>query len=346
MSTKSYASKKQSAPLEPFEIIRRKPLENDVKIEILYCGVCHSDLHFVEDDWGMSSYPLVPGHEIVGKVIETGKGVKKFNQGDLVGIGCMVDSCQNCTPCSKSLEQYCESGFIGTYGAPDQHSGGTTFGGYSKDIVVDQKFVLNVSKNLDTKKVAPLLCAGITTYSPLKHWNIKQGDKVAVVGFGGLGHMGIKFAKALGSEVTVITRSKDKIDDAMKIGATKHILSTNEKEMQKHAESFDFILNTIPVTHDVNPYLALLKLDKTMCIVGSLTPINEILGANLIMKRKNIAGSLIGGIKETQEMLDFCATHNITCDVEMIKMQEINQAYQRMKKSDVKYRFVIDMSSL
>jgi uncharacterized zinc-type alcohol dehydrogenase-like protein len=345
-AAKSFATTAPDKPLAPFTIERRETGPQDVKIDILYCGVCHSDIHQARNEWGRSLYPMVPGHEIVGRVTSVGAEVKNFKQGDLVGVGCLVDSCRTCSSCKDDLEQYCENGWTGTYNGQDKKSGGTTFGGYSDHIVVDQEFVLRMPENLDTKAAAPLLCAGITTYSPLRHWKVGPGQKVAIVGLGGLGHMGVKFAHAMGAHVVMITTSPEKGEDAKKLGADEVLISKDAEAMAKHANSFDFILNTIPVGHDLNPYIALLKRDATMCIVGAVEPLKEMHGGGLIMGRKNVAGSLIGGIAETQEMLDFCGKHNIVCDVEMINIQDINNAYERMIKSDVKYRFVIDNASL
>lgn len=341
----AYAAKSNDAELEPFDIERREILADDVKIEIDYCGVCHSDIHQVRNDWGNSKYPVVPGHEIIGRVTEVGKDVKNYKKGDLVGVGCMVDSCQECQSCKDDLEQYCENGMTATYNGKDKHLGGHTFGGYSEMIVVKEKFVLKVPENLDTKAVAPLLCAGITTWSPLRQWNVKKGDKVGVVGLGGLGHMGVKFASALGAHTVMITTSPGKAEDAKKLGADEVLISKDEDEMKKHQGTFDFILNTVPVGHDTNPYIGLLKRDATMALVGAIDEI-DIHGGGLIMGRKRLAGSLIGGIKETQEMLDFCGEHDIVSDIEMIDIQNINEAYERVVNSDVKYRFVIDMKSL
>ncbi|MDX1544479.1 MAG: NAD(P)-dependent alcohol dehydrogenase [Christiangramia sp.] len=341
----AYAVKASDADLEPFEIERRKLQPNDVKIEITYCGVCHSDIHQVRNDWGNSLYPVVPGHEIIGRVKEVGKEVSKFKEGDLVGVGCLVDSCQECDSCKDNLEQYCENGMTPTYNGKDKHLGGHTYGGYSEMIVVREKFVLSIPENLDTKAVAPLLCAGITTWSPLRQWNVKKDDKVGVIGLGGLGHMGIKFASALGARVVMITTSPSKAENAKALGADEVLISKNEEEMKKHMGSFDFLLNTIPVGHDTNPYIGLLKRDATMVLVGAIDSV-DLHGGGLIMGRKRVAGSLIGGIKETQEMLDFCGEHNIVSDIEMINIQDINEAYERVVNSDVKYRFVIDMKSL
>lgn len=343
---KAFAAQEKASLLKPFELERREVQENDVYIDIEFCGVCHSDLHFVNNDWGMSQYPLVPGHEIIGRVIKVGNKVTNFKEGELVGVGCMVDSCRECKACKEDLEQYCEKGSTFTYNGPDKYMGGMTFGGYSQQIVVDKDFVLHVPENLDPKAAAPLLCAGITTYSPLRHWKVKKGDRVGVIGLGGLGHMGVKFANAMGAEVVMITSSPSKSEDAKKLGAHEVLISKNEEQMAQYANSFDFLLNTIPVGHDINPYLGLLKRDATMVIVGAVEPVDPVHGGQLIFQRKRLAGSLIGGIQETQEMLDFCGQHNIVCDVEVIDMQDINTAYERMLKSDVKYRFVIDLKSL
>lgn len=346
MKVQSYANHAPDKKLEPLEIERREVEDNDVLIDIEYCGVCHSDVHTARDEWGGTMYPCVPGHEIVGRVAEVGARVKRFNKGDIVGVGCMVDSCQTCNPCESDLEQFCQNGAKFTYNSKSEIKGKPTFGGYSESIVVKEDFVLSVSEKLDIKAVAPLLCAGITTYSPLAHWKVSKGDKVGVIGLGGLGHMGIKFAHAMGAEVVMITRSKDKAEDAKKLGANEVLISTDDQAMEKHQNSFDFLLNTIPVGHDLDPYLKLLKIDSTMVIVGAVEPLKNVNGANLIMGRKRVAGSLIGGIKETQEMLDFCAENDIVSDVEMIDMDYINDAYERVVDSDVKYRFVIDMKSL
>ncbi|WP_283641167.1 NAD(P)-dependent alcohol dehydrogenase [Mesonia mobilis] len=346
VEVKAYGAKASDADLEQLDIKRREVLPNDVKIDILYCGVCHSDIHQVRNDWGNSKYPVVPGHEIIGRVIETGNEVSKFKEGDLVGVGCMVDSCQECESCKEGLEQYCENGMVGTYNGKDEHLGGHTFGGYSETVVVREKFVLKVPENIDAKGAAPLLCAGITTWSPLRHWKVKKGDKVGVIGLGGLGHMGVKFAAALGARVVMITTSPGKSEDAKKLGADEVLISKDEEQMKKHTGSFDFLLNTVPVKHDLNPYIGLLKRDATMVLVGAIEPLEEMHGGGLIIGRKSVAGSVIGGIPETQEMLDFCGEHNIVSDIEMIDMQNINEAFDRVTKSDVKYRFVIDMKSL
>jgi uncharacterized zinc-type alcohol dehydrogenase-like protein len=343
---KAYGAQASDANLEALNIERREITADDVKIEIDYCGVCHSDIHQVRNDWKNSKYPVVPGHEIIGRVTQVGKNVSNFKEGDLVGVGCMVDSCQECDSCKEDLEQFCENGATLTYNSKDEHLGGHTFGGYSEQIVVDKEFVLKVPENIDAKAAAPLLCAGITTYSPLRHWNVKKGDKVGVIGLGGLGHMGVKFAHAIGAHVVMITTSPSKSEDAKKLGADEVLISKNEEDMKKQAGTFDFLLNTVPVGHDMNPYVALLKRDATMVLVGAIEPLDPVHGGGLIGGRKRIAGSVIGGIKETQEMLDFCGEHNIVSDIEMIDMQNINEAFDRVVKSDVKYRFVIDMKSL
>lgn len=342
----AYAAHDSEADLEPYDIDRREVKDDDVKIEITYCGVCHSDIHQVRNDWGNSKYPVVPGHEIIGRVTQVGANVKDFYEGQLVGVGCMVDSCQECPHCKNDLEQFCEEGAVLTYNGPDEHLGGHTFGGYSEQIVVDKEFVLDVPENIDTGATAPLLCAGITTWSPLRHWDVGEGDKVGVIGLGGLGHMGVKFADALGAEVVMITRSPEKSEDAKRLGADEVLISTDEEQMEAHKGSFDFLLNTIPVGHDLDPYIQLLNVDATMVLVGAIEPLEEMHGGGLIGGRKRVAGSVIGGIKETQEMLDFCGEHDITCDIEMIDIQNINEAYERVVNSDVKYRFVIDMQSL
>ncbi len=343
---KAYAAKSSNDNLGPYKISRRDVGENDVLIDILFCGVCHTDIHYLRNDWGISVYPLVPGHEIVGKVIKKGNKVKNVKINDLVGVGVLVNSCQSCFSCKKDLEPYCETGATFTYNAPDKILGGRTFGGYSERIVVDKRFILKVPENLDIKSVAPLLCAGITTYSPLKKWSIKKGQKIGVIGLGGLGHIGVKFAKSMGANVLVITSSKDKVDDAKKLGASDVIISTNKRLMENHKNTFNFLLNTIPRAHDLSPFLDLLKIDSTMVIVGAIEKFEKVNMRSLIFGRKSVAGSLIGGIKETQEMLDYCSKHNIVCDTEIINIQEINEAFKRMQGSDVKYRFVIDMKSI
>ncbi|MBU6248939.1 MAG: NAD(P)-dependent alcohol dehydrogenase [Xanthomonadaceae bacterium] len=347
LNIRGFAAQSATTPLAPHSFERREPRADDVVIDILYCGVCHSDIHQARDEWGGSLYPMVPGHEIIGRVASVGAEVKGFKAGDLVGVGCMVDSCQHCDACHQGLEQYCVEGMVATYNSVDRKDGLPTFGGYSERIVVNDRFVLRIDPRLDAKAAAPLLCAGITTWSPLKHWNIGPGSKVAVVGLGGLGHMGLKFAKALGAEVTLFTRSPSKEQEARRLGADHVVLSTDEAQMKAVARRFDFILDTVPTRHDLNPYLATLALNGTHCLVGLVEPMDPpVHAANVIFGRRSIAGSLIGGIAETQEMLDFCAEHGIVSDVEMIRIQDINAAYERMLKSDVRYRFVIDLASL
>ena len=346
-STNAYAAKAPDSGLAPWQFEPREPRPDDVSIEILYCGVCHSDIHFVENDWGFTVYPVVPGHEIIGRVTGVGAEVAGYKPGDLVGVGCMVDSCRECSSCEKGLEQYCLSGMVGTYGGVDRHDGKMTYGGYSERIVVSEDFVLRLPDGLDPAAAAPLLCAGITTYSPLRHVGVKPGDKVGVVGMGGLGHMGIKFAKAMGAEVTLFTRSAGKADEAKRNGADHIVISTDAEQMQRAAGSLDYVLDTVPVEHDLNPYLRCLGVDGGYLLVGQLTPIDPTLEAMpLIMGRRSITGSLIGGIQETQEVLNFCAEHGISCDVEMLDIKNINEAYERMKRGDVRYRFVIDMTTL
>lgn len=342
-----FAAADATTPLAPFNFQRQAPGPHDVQIEILYCGVCHSDLHQVRNEWGNSIYPMVPGHEIVGRVVEVGDQVTGFKPGDLAGVGCLVDSCQHCASCDEGLEQYCENGMTLTYNDRYRDSGEQTFGGYSDVIVVRDKFVLKIPASLDLKGAAPLLCAGITTYSPLRHWNVQAGDKVGIVGLGGLGHMGVKFAHAFGAHTVLFTTSPGKTVDAKRLGADDVVISKDEAQMKQHLASFDFILNTVAAPHNLDNYIQLLKRDGTMCLVGAPDhPHPSPNVTNLLFKRRQIAGSLIGGIRETQEMLEFCAKHNITSDVEVIEMHEIENAYARMLKGDVKYRFVIDMASL
>ncbi|MEP6931768.1 MAG: NAD(P)-dependent alcohol dehydrogenase [Flavobacterium sp.] len=344
---KAYGTEAPDADLAGLNINRREVTAKDVEIEILYCGVCHSDLHTARNDWGGTQYPAVPGHEIVGKVIKVGSEVTKLKVGDLAGVGCMVDSCHTCDSCKKDLEQYCLTGFTGTYNGVDKHIGGRTFGGYSEKVVVDEHFVLKIPSNLNLAAVAPLLCAGITTWSPLRHWNVGKNSRVAVVGLGGLGHMAIKLAKGLGAEVTLFSRTPDKEKDALDLGADAVIISTDNDQMKSVKGKFDLIIDTVPYVHDVNPYVATLNINGTLVLVGYLGGLEPILNTvPMIMGRKSVAGSVIGGIAETQEMLDFCGEHNIVSEIEIIKMQEINEAYERMLKSDVRYRFVIDMASL
>jgi alcohol dehydrogenase (NADP+) len=346
MKTNAYAAQTATTPLAPFSFERRELGKHDVQIEILYCGVCHSDLHTVRGEWGSTTYPCVPGHEIVGRVVKVGKDVNKFREGDTVAVGCMVDSCLKCTNCKENLEQFCEKGTIFTYNSPDKHTGGITYGGYSDSIVVDKEFVLKIPKNLDLAATAPLLCAGITTYSPLRYHNVTKGQKVGIVGLGGLGHMGVKLAKALGAHVVVFTTSANKVEDALRLGADEVVISKNEDEMQKHLNSFHFILDTVSANHDINAYLLMLRRDGNLTQVGVPPEPLSLSVGSLIFGRRSLSGSLIGGIKETQEMLDFCGEHNVTADIELIPIQNINEAYDRLVKSDVKYRFVIDMASL
>jgi uncharacterized zinc-type alcohol dehydrogenase-like protein len=346
MSTKSYAAQAATTPLAPFSIQRREPLPNDVAIDILFCGVCHSDLHQVRNEWHNTVFPCVPGHEIVGRVTRIGDKVKKFKPGDLAAVGCMVDSCRKCASCKRDLEQFCEQGMTLTYNSPDPHSGGVTYGGYSESIVVDEAFVLRVPKNLDLAGAAPLLCAGITTYSPLRFWKVGKRQKVGIVGLGGLGHMGVKFAHAFGAEVVLFTTSPGKTKDGLRLGANEVVISKNEAEMRKHAKSFDFILDAVAASHDINAYLNLLKLDGTLAMVGAPEQPLPVAVFNLILPRRKFTGSAIGGIAETQEMLDFCGKHGIVSDIELIGISQVNQAYERMLKGDVKFRFVIDMASL
>lgn len=347
MNVLGYAAHSPTDDLAPYRFDRREPRADDVVIEILYCGVCHSDLHSIRNDWDNATYPLVPGHEIIGRVLNVGPTVTRFKPGDHVGVGCMVDSCQHCQACQKGLEQYCDEGSTFTYGSIDRHDHTPTYGGYSQKIVVSDKFVLKVPDGLDLAGAAPLLCAGITTWSPLRHWNVSKDSKVAVVGLGGLGHMALKLANALGADVTLFTRSKGKEQDARRLGAHRVVLSTDESQMEAVGGRFDLIIDTVPYVHDLNLYLPTLSIDGTLVLVGYLGGLEPLLNtAPMIMGRKSVAGSLIGGIVETQEMLDFCGRHGITSDIEVIKIQDINAAYERMLKSDVKYRFVIDMASL
>lgn len=345
-SVHAYAAQEADKPLVPHQIDRREPGADDVEIKILYCGVCHSDIHTARNEWGGTQYPVVPGHEIVGKVTRVGENVTKFKEGDTVGVGCFVDSCMHCDNCKEDLEQYCENGHTQTYNSPSQDKKTITYGGYSSHIVVTQHFVLSVSDKLPLEKVAPLLCAGITTYSPLKHWGVKAGDKVAVVGLGGLGHMAVKLAASMGAEVTMLSRSPSKEKDAQELGAHHFELTTNPENMQKLANTFDFIVDTVSAEHDYNEYLALLRTDGVMILLGVPPTPSQVPAFPLIMGRRSLVGSLVGGIKETQEMLDYCAEHGITSDVEMINIDQINEAYERTLKADVKYRFVIDMASL
>ena len=344
--TTGYAAHSATTPLSPFTFDRRDPGPRDVQIDILFCGVCHSDLHTVRDEWHGTQYPCVPGHEIIGRVTKVGREVKSFKTGDLAGVGCLVGSCRTCPECREGLEQYCP-GKVFTYGSPDEHTGKVTYGGYSTMVVVDQDFVLHVSEKLDPAGAAPLLCAGITTYSPLRHWGVGKGSRLGVVGLGGLGHMALKFGHAFGARVTLFTTSPGKAEDAKRLGADEVVISKDAAAMKKQAGSFDFILNTVAAPHDLDPFIGALKRDGTMCLVGAPEhphPSPGVMG--LIFGRRRIAGSLIGGLPETQEMLDFCAEHHIVSDVETIPMQKINEAYERMLRSDVKYRFAIDLASL
>ena len=346
-NVKAFGTSAADVPLKEMTIDRREVTPKDIEIEILYCGVCHSDLHTTRNDWGGSLYPSVPGHEIVGRITKVGSEVTHLKVGDLAGVGCLVDSCQTCESCKKDLEQYCLNGYTGTYNGVDAHLGGHTFGGYSEKIVVDENFVLKIPTNLNLAAVAPLLCAGITTWSPLRHWNVTKGSKVAVIGLGGLGHMAIKLAKGLGAEVTLFSRSPGKEKDALQLGANEVIISTDSDQMKTVNGKFDLIIDTVPYVHDVNPYVATLNINGTLVLVGYLGGLEPLLNTvPMILGRKSVAGSVIGGIAETQEMLDFCGEHNIVSEIEIIKMQDINEAYERMLKSDVRYRFVIDMASL
>ena len=347
MNVHGYAAQSAESDIAPFSFERRELRRDDVLIEILYCGVCHSDLHTARNDWGGTKYPVVPGHEIVGRVLEVGSEVHKFGIGQNVAVGCMVDSCRDCHNCREGLEQYCENSATFTYNGLDRHDGMPTYGGYSERIVVTQDFVLSIPDGLDLAAVAPVLCAGITTWSPLRHWKVGKGSRVAVVGLGGLGHMAIKLAKALGAEVTLISRSPGKTADALRLGASEVVISTNEAKMALVKGKFELIIDTVPSMHELNPYIPLLSTSGTLVLVGFLGDLDEMLNTRpMIMGRKSVAGSLIGGIAETQELLDFCGEHGIVSEIEMIRMNEINEAYERMLKSDVKYRFVIDMASL
>lgn len=345
-TVKAFGTQAPEANLTQMHIDRREATAKDVEIDILYCGVCHSDLHTARNEWHGTVYPNVPGHEIVGRITKVGSGVTKFKVGDLAAVGCMVDSCRECQYCKEGLEQYCEKGNIQTYNGADKHLNRQTFGGYSERIVVDEDFVLRVPGNLDLAATAPLLCAGITTWSPLKHWKAGPGQKVGIVGIGGLGHMGVKLAKAMGAHVVVITTSASKAEDAKRLGADEVILSGDKAQMKANANTLHFVLDCVSAQHDVNAYLKLLKTDGTLALVGAPEHPLPIAAFSLIPARKSFAGSTIGGIAETQEMLDFCGEHNITADIELIKIQDINEAYERLLKGDVKYRFVIDMASL
>jgi uncharacterized zinc-type alcohol dehydrogenase-like protein len=343
---KAFGTQAADALLQQLDIQRRIPTAHDVEIEILYCGVCHSDLHTAKNEWHSTIYPCVPGHEIVGRVVSVGSHVKKFKVGDIGAVGCLVDSCRKCQYCEEDLEQYCESGNTGTYNSPDNHLGTHTFGGYSESIVVDEAFVLRVPENLDLAAAAPLLCAGITTYSPLKHWKIGPGKKVGIVGIGGLGHMAVKIAKALGAEVVVFTTSESKFEDARRLGADHVVLSKDKSQMSRYAGKLHFVLDAVSAQHDINSYLRLLRVDGSLVLVGAPEHPLPVAAFSLIPHRRSFAGSMIGGIAETQEMLDFCGKHNIVSDIELINIDQINDAYERLLKGDVKFRFVIDMASL
>ena len=343
---KAFGTEAAEAPLNGLNIKRRTPGPHDVEIDILYCGVCHSDLHTARNEWHGTTYPCVPGHEIVGKVIQVGAHVTKFKVGDSAAVGCLVDSCRECDYCEEDLEQYCENGSTATYNSPDKYLGTPTFGGYSESIVVDESFVLKVPENLDLAAAAPLLCAGITTYSPLKHWNVGPGKRVGIVGLGGLGHMAVKIAKAMGAEVIVFTTSTSKVEDAKRLGADEVVLSTDDEQMSRYRGKLHFVLDAVSAQHNINMYLNLLRVDGSLVLVGAPEHPLPVAAFSLIPYRRTFAGSMIGGIAETQEMLDFCGQHNIVSDIEMINMQQINEAYERLIKGDVKYRFVIDMASL
>jgi uncharacterized zinc-type alcohol dehydrogenase-like protein len=343
---KAFGTQAAAAPLNPLHIQRRRPTAHDVEIEILYCGVCHSDLHTARNEWHGTVYPCVPGHEIVGKIVSVGEHVTKFKTGDLAAVGCMVDSCRECDYCKEGLEQYCENGNTLTYNSPDKYMEGHTYGGYSESVVVNENYVLRIPENLDLAATAPLLCAGITTYSPLKHWNAGAGQKVGIVGIGGLGHMGVKLAKAMGAEVIVYTTSPSKVEDAKRLGADDVVLSKDADQMQRYAGKLHFVLDCVSANHNINDYLAQLRVDGTLALVGAPEHPLPVAAFSLIPFRRSFAGSTIGSIGETQEMLDFCGKHNIVADIEMINIQQINEAYERLLKGDVKYRFVIDMASL
>jgi uncharacterized zinc-type alcohol dehydrogenase-like protein len=345
-ATKAYAAKSATTPIEPWALDRREPKPHDVELDILYCGVCHSDLHTARNEWGGTIYPVVPGHEIVGRVTRVGDHVKKYKVGDLAAIGCMVDSCRECDNCKDGLEQYCTNGMVGTYNGKERDGSGMTYGGYSKKILAHEDFVLQISDKLPLEGVAPLLCAGITTYSPLRHWKVGKGDKVGILGLGGLGHMGVKLAVSFGAEVTMLSHSPSKEEDAKRLGAHKFLLTSDKAQVKAVSNYFDFILDTVSAPHDYNMYLNMLNRDGVMVCVGAPPEPAKVPAFNLIFQRRSLAGSLIGGIAETQEMLDYCAEHNITSDVEVIDIKDINESYERMLKGDVRYRFVIDMATL
>ncbi|MFL5356583.1 NAD(P)-dependent alcohol dehydrogenase [Archangium sp.] len=342
---RAYAAQSARVPLTPFSMERREPRAHDVLIDILYCGVCHTDLHHARDEWGVGVFPLVPGHEIVGRVAKAGGAVTRFKVGDAVGVGCLVDSCRDCAPCRQGEEQFCIPGAVGTYGSRER-DGAPTQGGYSTHITVDENYVVRIPESLPLDRAAPLLCAGITAYSPLRHYGVKAGDKVAVVGLGGLGHLTVKLAKTMGAEVTVLSTSPSKRDDALALGAAHFAVTSDTDTFTKLAERFDFVLDTVPAAHDYNAYLGLLKVDGTMILIGVPTHPTPLSAFPLVMRRRKLGGSLIGGIRETQEMLDFCAKHDVASDIELIPIQKINEAYERMLKGEVRYRFVIDTASL
>ncbi|MGR3856876.1 NAD(P)-dependent alcohol dehydrogenase [Chryseobacterium indologenes] len=345
-TVKAYGTAAQDFPLEEMHIQRREVLPKDVEIEILYCGVCHTDLHKSRNDWGGSTYPVVPGHEIVGRVTKVGNEALKYSIGDLVAVGCLVDSCRTCPNCQKDLEQYCLNGFTVTYGGADKHLGGSTYGGYAEKIVVDEDFVLKVPENVDAAAIAPVLCAGITVWSPLRHWKVGVGSKVAIIGLGGLGHMGIKLAKGLGAEVTLFSRSAEKAGNATRLGSDHVVISTSEADMKSVAGKFDLIIDTVPYDHDITPYMHTLATDGTLVLVGYFGDFEKKFSTLPLYMRRSVVGSVIGGIAETQELLDFCGKTGIVSDIEMIDIQNVNEAFERMEKGDVRYRFVIDMKSL
>lgn len=346
ISTKAYAAPAAASKLEPYNFERRDPGPHDVLIDILYCGVCHTDIHFINNDWGFSIFPMVPGHEIVGRVAAVGNHVTKFKTGDMAGVGCLVDSCRECDYCNEGLEQYCQGGNVFTYSGIEKDGKTVTQGGYSNKIVVEERFVLKVSEKLSPAHAAPLLCAGITTYSPLRHWKVGKGHKIGIIGLGGLGHMAIKFAASFGAEVTVLSTSPNKKEDALKLGAHSFIVTKDEEQVKLVANTFDFILDTLSASHDYNMYVSMLKVDGTLICVGLPPEPITVPAFNLVFTRKCVAGSLIGGLPETQEMLDYCAANNIVSDIEVIPIQKIQEAYERMLMNDIKYRFVIDMASL
>jgi uncharacterized zinc-type alcohol dehydrogenase-like protein len=346
-ATRAYAAQSPGSTPAPWEYEPRAPRPDDVSIEVLYCGVCHTDIHFVEDDWGMTTYPVVPGHEIIGRVTGVGSTVTEFEVGDMVGVGCLVDACRECSSCTAGLEQYCTEGPVFTYNGIDRRDGKTTYGGYSERLLVSERFVVRLPERLDPAAAAPILCAGITTYSPLRHVGLKLGDKIGVVGMGGLGHMGIKFAKAMGAEVTLFTRTDAKVEEGKRNGADHVVVSGDDEQMKRAVGSLQYILDTVPVEHDLNPYIACLSVDGVYLLVGQLTPLSPPVEAfPLVLGRRSILGSAIGGMPETQEVLDFCAEHGISCDIEMLDIRNIGEAYERMKRGDVRYRFVIDMATL